>query len=339
MYTLDDFNYHLPQEQIAQQPTTPRDHCRLLVSDPEQIKDQRFDQLHHLLESGDLLVLNNTRVIPARLLGKKESGGKIEILLLEPIREGMWRAMAKANRKIKIGTVIHFSENFHATMMAREGRLFHVQLKSDKNIDQAIEKHGQMPLPPYIESSGLIEDKKNYQTLFARHQGAVAAPTAGLHFTEESFKKLKKKGINTTEITLHVGLGTFQPVQCDDINHHVMHKEWFSISEESAQLINQTKKEGGRIIAVGTTVVRSLESAVEAGKVQARSDYTQLFILPGFNFQVIDLMITNFHLPRSTLLMLVAAFTGKERLERDYHHAVTENYRFYSYGDAMLLFP
>ncbi|MBF0628132.1 MAG: tRNA preQ1(34) S-adenosylmethionine ribosyltransferase-isomerase QueA [Magnetococcales bacterium] len=342
-WQLSDFDYVLPPEAIAQRPVTPRDAARLLVSRSGGITDGVFRDLTAWLEPGDLLVLNDTRVIPARLYGHKPTGGRVEILLSRPREgEGVWEALIGGNRPVRIGSEIVLAEGFSARVEGREAERFVIRLQtgSGETVAQALERYGQLPLPPYIVSSDPEENRTRYQTVFARHPGAVAAPTAGLHFTPELLDALQAKGVERVMGTLHVGLGTFQPVRCEALADHVMHREWFSLTADVARKVNATKRAGGRVVAVGTTVARMLESACDAsGALAAMEGETGLFILPGYRFRAVDRLITNFHLPKSTLLMLVAAFTGKVRQERDYAHAVAAGYRFYSYGDANLLFP
>ncbi|MBF0340871.1 MAG: tRNA preQ1(34) S-adenosylmethionine ribosyltransferase-isomerase QueA [Magnetococcales bacterium] len=341
-WRLSDFDYPLPAERIAQRPITPRDGSRLLISREEGITDGCFSDLTGWLAPGDLLVLNDTRVIPARLFARKSTGGRVEILLSRPLdAHGLWEALIGGNRPVRAGSELTVGEGFSVRVEGREADRFLLRLTvAEGSVDAALERHGQLPLPPYIVASDAAEDRERYQTVFARQAGAVAAPTAGLHFTPELLAALERQGVQSAMATLHVGLGTFQPVRQDDLAGHVMHREFFSISAEVARQVNETRRSGGRVVAVGTTVTRLLESAVgEDGRVEPRTGETGLFILPGFKFRVVDRMITNFHLPKSTLLMLVAAFTGKERQERDYAHAVAQGYRFYSYGDANLLFP
>jgi S-adenosylmethionine:tRNA ribosyltransferase-isomerase len=339
---LSLFDYELPEELIAQFPLPNRDESRLLVLDKkaESIKHCVFSQLSEFLNKGDLLVLNNTKVIPARLIGKKaQSSGSVEILLLSMRPDGLWEALVKHSSRIKPGAKVIFGNGkLIARILDRteaQGRLIEFESKGDTK--KLIEELGRLPLPPYIRRDPQSDDKERYQTVYAKEEGAVAAPTAGLHFTDSLFEKLKTKGINTVELTLHVGLGTFQPVKAENIEEHVMHSENFSLSKEVAEQINDTKSSGGKIIAVGTTSVRTLESSANDGKVIPRFGSTNIFIYPGYKFQIVDGMITNFHLPKSTLLMLVCAFAGMDFVMKAYHEAVKERYRFFSYGDAMLI--
>ncbi|MBF0460986.1 MAG: tRNA preQ1(34) S-adenosylmethionine ribosyltransferase-isomerase QueA [Magnetococcales bacterium] len=339
-WRLSHFDYHLPPARIAQRPVEVRDRARLLVSMPHAIQDRVFRHLPDWLRPGDLLVLNDTRVLPARLLAHKPSGGRVEILLLKPLPEaGHWEAMASSNKKIALGLSVAIAPGFQATFLDRLPSGFHVHLQTtQETVAAAIQHHGLLPLPPYITGSDPRQDQYRYQTVFARHPGAVAAPTAGLHFTVPLLARLRAQGIQTTTVTLHVGPGTFQPVREEQLARHRMHREQCFLSRQTAHLINATRARQGRVIAVGTTALRVLETAARpSGQVQPFAGETGLFILPGYRFRTVDALITNFHLPRSTLLMLVAALIGKRRLDRDYAHAIAHGYRFYSYGDAQLL--
>ncbi|MBF0309771.1 MAG: tRNA preQ1(34) S-adenosylmethionine ribosyltransferase-isomerase QueA [Magnetococcales bacterium] len=337
----DDYLYPLPDSAIAQEPASPRDASRLLVSRPEGVEDRRVADLAELLRPGDLLVFNDTRVLPARLAAQKPSGGQVEVLLLGLAdAEGRWPAWIRRGRGVRPGMALRVSESLTLRVLERQEEIFTLQMECEDAL-AALHHHGATPLPPYIAPSGSeAVDRSRYQTVFATQPGAVAAPTAGLHFTEALLQRLRQAGIGQARVTLHVGPGTFQPVRVSHIADHVMHAEWFQVPAETAAAIRQTRVGGGRVVAVGTTTLRALESAVDAsGQVQPVSGQTRLFVLPGFRFQVVDILMTNFHLPASTLLMLVAAFVGRSRLERDYAHAVSGGYRFYSYGDAGLLFP
>ena len=336
------FDYTLSPERIAQHPVVVRDRSRLLVSHPHAMHDRIFRHLPGFLHPGDLLILNDTRVIPARLLATKPTGGRVEILLLKPLPEAdAWEAMTRSNKPLQPGLRVTVAPGFYVTLLERMGPHVRVRLQSDHTpLATAIQRHGNLPLPPYITASNPQEDAHRYQTVFARQPGAVAAPTAGLHFTRPLFARLRAHGIQTATVTLHVGPGTFQPVREAQAARHIMHAERCTLSPQTAQRINTTRARGGRIVAVGTTALRVLETAArKKGRVQPFSGETNLFILPGYRFRAVDALITNFHLPRSTLLMLVAALVGKRRMDRDYAHAMTRGYRFYSYGDAMLLFP
>ncbi len=340
---LSLFDYSLPEELIAQYPLAKRDESRLMVLNrkTKSIQHSKFLELHNFLDTGDLLVLNNTKVIPARLIGKKEkSGGKVEILLISPKGKGLWEALVKHSSRMNIGTKVIFGDGeYTARIMDKtesQGRL--IQFESEEEMRDLLDKYGKPPLPPYVKREAKEEDKKTYQTIYAKEEGAVAAPTAGLHFTEFVFDKLKSKGIETVEITLHVGLGTFQPVKAENVEEHKLHSEFFTISSDSAIRINQTRANGGKIVAVGTTSVRALESSSdEKGIIKPYSGFTNIFIYPGYKFRVVDKLITNFHLPKSTLIMLVSAFAGRDFVMSAYSEAIKEKYRFYSYGDAMLI--
>lgn len=333
-----DFHYNLPPELIAQTPLAERSASRLLCIDKQSgaLDDRVFSDLPGLLQKGDLLVFNNTRVIPARLFGKKSSGGKIEILVERLLSEYECLAQIRASKSPKSGRILMLEDGSELRVMGREGSFFH--LKSvHGGLLQRIEKLGHMPLPPYIAREDTERDRRRYQTVFAEIPGAVAAPTAGLHFDELLLEKLKEAGIESTTVTLHVGAGTFQPVRVDNIEDHHMHAEWLEVSQSTCDAIAATKARGGRVVAVGTTAVRSLETAAQGGQLQAFSGDSRIFIYPGYEFKVVDALITNFHLPESTLLMLISAFAGYEHTMAAYDHAVKQAYRFFSYGDAMLL--
>ena len=340
---VSDFDYELPKELIAKFPVEPRDSSRLMVlhRNTGEIEHRIFRDIVEYLKPGDVLVINDTKVIPARLFGKLETGGKVELLLVRQPGLGIWEVMAKPARKLKEGKRIYFDEELEAVVKGYSGegrRIVEFILKSNKDFMEKLEEIGHIPLPPYIEREEKPEDREKYQTVFARKEGAVAAPTAGLHFTEELLQKLKDKGIIIKNITLHVGPGTFKPVKVENVEEHQMDYETYHVPEDTAAEINRAKEEGRRVIAVGTTVTRTLESAAEKdGKVKPGEGSTNLFIYPGYRFKVIDALITNFHLPRSTLLMLVSAFAGRERILNAYREAVKKGYRFYSYGDAMFI--
>ena len=340
---VSDFDYELPKELIAKFPVEPRDSSRLMVlhRNTGEIEHRVFRDIVEYLKPGDVLVINDTKVIPARLFGKLETGGKVELLLVRQPGLGIWEVMAKPARKLKEGKRIYFDEELEAVVKGYSGegrRIVEFILKSNKDFMEKLEEIGHIPLPPYIEREEKPEDREKYQTVFARKEGAVAAPTAGLHFTEELLQKLKDKGIIIKNITLHVGPGTFKPVKVENVEEHQMDYETYHVPEDTAAEINRAKEEGRRVIAVGTTVTRTLESAAEKdGKVKPGEGSTNLFIYPGYRFKVIDALITNFHLPRSTLLMLVSAFAGRERILNAYREAVKKGYRFYSYGDAMFI--
>jgi S-adenosylmethionine:tRNA ribosyltransferase-isomerase len=335
---LSDFDYELPDELIAQHPAEQRSLSRMLHVDGAngEIADRQFLDLPSLLRAGDLLVFNNTRVMAARLHGQKDTGGKVEILVervIEPIR---CLAHVRASKSPKVGSTL-LVEDALINMVARHDNLFELQLKSAGDFYQLMESHGHMPLPPYIDRDDGADDEERYQTVFAKEMGAVAAPTAGLHFDDAMLNTLSEMGLDQAEVTLHVGAGTFQPVKTENLDEHIMHSEWLSVSDETVEKIKACKARGGRVVAVGTTSVRSLETAAKEGELKPYQGDTRLFIRPGYQFQVVDLLLTNFHLPQSTLLMLVSAFAGYENIMRAYRHAVEQRYRFFSYGDAMLL--
>ena len=342
-----DFTFELPEELIAQQPTVERTASRLLVLDGEtgQYQDKLFSNLTELLQAGDVLVFNNTQVIPARLHGFKTSGGKVEVLI-ERIT-GKYTALAhiRSSKSPKPGTKLHFEQGIEAEVDGREGDLFVVHFKdsqqSKKSLLDILNMIGHMPLPPYIQRDDEDFDQERYQTVYAKNPGAVAAPTAGLHFDDDMLQRLADKGVEQIHVTLHVGAGTFQPVRVDDLNDHHMHTEWIELTAENCDKINKARQEGRRIIAVGTTSVRCLESAAlfsaDADELKPYTGETDIFITPGYDFKVIDALVTNFHLSESTLLMLVSAFAGYENIKRAYQHAIEEKYRFFSYGDAMFL--
>lgn len=340
---LSDFDYDLPEELIAQQPLPERRASRLLVLDRQRsrLAHYPFAALPELLVPGDVLVRNETRVIPARLLGRKPTGGEVEALLVQPVEgEGqVWRCMTRSSKPVRSGTVLSFAGGLAAEVLAEEAdgcRILRFLCEGD--FLSVLEEHGRMPLPPYIRREADRADKQRYQTVFAREPGAVAAPTAGLHFDTEMFAALAERGVEVCGLTLHVGLGTFLPVRNEDLETHRMHGEWYEIPEGSARVINQAKAEGRRIIALGTTSTRALEDAARSeGRVRAGRGLAELFIRPGFRFQVVDALLTNFHLPKSTLLMLVSAFAGREAILAAYQEAVARRYRFFSYGDCMLI--
>jgi len=332
-----DFDYDLPPASIAQEPA-PRGESRLLVLDragPE--RHARVRDLARLLRSGDLLVLNDTRVIPSRLYGRSAGGGKIEILLVEPVGEREWDALVKPGRRARPGARFEIGEGLAAEVLDKREDGRH-RLRFSEPIEPHLDRLGHIPLPPYIHRPDTPEDRERYQTVYARRPGAVAAPTAGLHFTEELLREIAGAGVEIARVTLHVGIGTFKPVSAERIEEHRMERERYEIGEETAEALRRAREAGRRIVAVGTTVVRTLEGAAltGGGEVRAGDGATDLFITPGFRFQMVDALLTNFHLPRSTLLMLVSAFAGRERVLAAYEEAVREGYRFYSYGDAML---
>ena len=335
MYSLSDFNFELPPELIAQVPLPSRSASRLLQVNRDGCTDRKFTDLPNLLHAGDLLVLNNTRVLKARFFGVKETGGKVEVLVERLLDTHTVLAQCRASKSPTAGTSIHLAEAFDVIVGERVGE-FYTLTFPDNAID-LIEAHGALPLPPYIEHAANEVDAERYQTVFAQEPGAVAAPTAGLHFDEGILDTLRTHGVQFATVTLHVGAGTFQPVRSENLAEHNMHSEWYSISDETVQAVRTTQVVGGRVIAVGTTSLRALEAASQSGTLQAGSADTNLFITPGYTFKTVDRLITNFHLPKSTLLMLVSAFAGYERIRHAYEHAIAEKYRFFSYGDAMLL--
>lgn len=334
---LSDFHYQLPEELIAQYPAEERSASRLLTLNGQSgaLADQVFSDLPGLLNSNDLLVFNDTRVMAARLYGKKETGGKVEILLERLLAPGRALAHVKASKSPAAGSRIKVGDEW-LRIVGREDDLF-VLDAPDVDFSVLMETHGHMPLPPYIRRDDEQFDESRYQTVYANRPGAVAAPTAGLHFDEPMMQNIASMGIKTARVTLHVGAGTFQPVRVDDIRQHSMHKEWVEVDAAVCRQIEQTRHQGGRVVAVGTTSVRSLESAAASGEVMPFRGDTRLFITPGYDFKVVDAMLTNFHLPESTLLMLVAAFAGYQNVMHAYAHAVQQKYRFFSYGDAMFI--
>ncbi len=337
-FTLRDFDFALPPELIAQAPTEVRSASRLLDATDDAPVDRIFSELPRLLRPGDLLILNDTRVIKARLLGVKESGGAVEALVerLLPNREVL--AHVRASKSPRPGSRIRFADAFDAEVLSRagaDGSLFHLRFAEEP--EALLDRYGHVPLPPYIAHADTEDDERRYQTIFAARPGAVAAPTAALHFDQPLLDALEARGVARSHITLHVGAGTFQPMRSERIAEHVMHSEWFEVPEATVAAVDATRANGGRIVAVGTTTLRALESAAIGGRLEAGSRDTDIFITPGFDFRVVDLLITNFHLPKSTLLMLVSAFAGFERIQALYAHAIRSRYRFFSYGDAMLL--
>ncbi|MGO4550380.1 tRNA preQ1(34) S-adenosylmethionine ribosyltransferase-isomerase QueA [Lysobacter sp. 2RAF19] len=336
-----DFHYDLPQALIAQAPLPERSASRLLVvaPAPAPLQDRGVRDLPDLLRAGDLLVFNDTRVIPARLFGQKASGGRVEILIerLLPAEEA--RAQVGASKSPKAGSRIALDAGGEAEVLGREGEFYRLRFHVDGPFEDWLQHAGRLPLPPYIQRDADADDDARYQTVFAKETGAVAAPTAGLHFDNALLEALRAKGIGFGHVTLHVGAGTFQPVRVDDLADHRMHSEWLNVGAPLVERIRATRANGGRVIAVGTTVVRALESALVDGALQPFSGETSIFILPGYRIRSVDALLTNFHLPESTLLMLVSAFAGKARIFEAYAHAIAQGYRFFSYGDAMLLWP
>ncbi len=334
-----DFQFELPAELIAQYPAPERTASRLLVMDSRTgaLQDRQFEDLQDLLSPGDLLVMNDTRVIPARLFGNKASGGKIEVLVERILDEHTFLAQVRASKSPGPGTKLHLQNNIKVDVLDREGDLFRLFCAGDTPVVKLLEQHGHMPLPPYIDRADNERDQDRYQTVYARHAGAVAAPTAGLHFDQALLDKLRALGIEQTWVTLHVGAGTFQPVRVDEIREHTMHSEWIDVSDTVCEQVAATRARGGKVIAVGTTSVRCLETAARSGSLRPFTGETDIFIYPGYEFKVVDALLTNFHLPESTLLMLVCAFGGYEHTLAAYRHAVSKCYRFFSYGDAMLI--
>ena len=336
-----DFYYELPEELIAQDPLEDRSSSRLLVLNKESgaVSHHVFKEITDYLHEGDCLVINDTKVIPARLIGSKVgTDAKIEILLLKRKENNVWETLVKPGKKAKVGTKISFGDGLlvgEVIDIVEEGNRL-IQFTYEGIFEEILDQLGQMPLPPYITHQ--LEDKNRYQTVYAKHTGSAAAPTAGLHFTPELLKELEEKGVNIARVTLHVGLGTFRPVKVDDILEHHMHSEFFQIDEEAAEKINHAKDNGGRVICVGTTSCRTIESAAEeTGQLKACSGWTEFFIYPGYKFKMLDCLITNFHLPESTLVMLVSALAGRENVLAAYEEAVKERYRFFSFGDAMFI--
>ncbi|MBN8441419.1 MAG: tRNA preQ1(34) S-adenosylmethionine ribosyltransferase-isomerase QueA [Thauera sp.] len=335
--TLNDFDYPLPPELIAQAPLPERSASRLLAVDDGHLQDCRFTDLPEFIRPGDLLVFNDTRVIHARLHGVKESGGQVEVLIERAIGPHEALAQVRASKPPRAGSRLRLADAFDVTVLGRAGEFYHLRFPDHEDLHGLLERHGKLPLPPYIQRTAGDEDESRYQTVFAREPGSVAAPTAGLHFDEVLLERIAARGARCAWLTLHVGAGTFQPVRVDDLGEHRMHRERYVIPQETADAIATTRAAGGRVIAIGTTSLRALEAAAQDGPLQAGSGETEIFILPGFRFQVADALVTNFHLPKSTLLMLVSAFAGMEVMRRAYAHAVAQRYRFFSYGDAMFL--
>ena len=341
-YTTEDFDFDLPEELIAQTPLKQRDTSKLLVldSDTGQTWDKHFYDIVDELNPGDALVMNNTRVLPARLHGvKEETGGHVEVLLLTQHKDDEWEVLVKPARRIKVGTKLSFGDGLLKAEVLEEldhgGRI--IKFSYDGIFLEILEQLGEMPLPPYIKEK--LAEQDRYQTVYAKENGSAAAPTAGLHFTEELIAKIKAKGVKIVYLTLHVGLGTFRPVSVDNLEEHEMHKEFYRLDEQAAATLNDVKAHGGRIIAVGTTSIRTLETIGTKfnGEIKADSGWTDIFIYPGYKWQVVDAFSTNFHLPKSTLVMLVSAFAGRENILNAYSHAVEEKYRFFSFGDAMFV--
>ena len=336
---LEEFNYDLPKELIAQEPAEPRDSCRLMMVDKKtgEWEHHHFRDILDEIREGDVFVFNNTKVIPARLYGKKrDTGGKVEMLLLTPKGNDTWEVLVNPGRKALPGVEIEFAENCYCKVLDKtefSGRL--VEFHYDGNFDSLLDQIGEMPTPPYIHKK--LGNNDEYQTVYAKYKGSAAAPTAGLHFTPELMEEMKKKGAKLLFVTLHVGIGTFRPVSEENIEDHEMHKEWYTVSEETAKEVNAARAEGRRVIAVGTTSVRTLESAGQSGILESGSGWTQLYIYPGYQWHMVDAIVTNFHLPESTLVMMMASFAGREHILAAYEEAVKQKYRFFSFGDAMFL--
>jgi S-adenosylmethionine:tRNA ribosyltransferase-isomerase len=334
-----DFNYLLPEALIAQKPLENRDASRLLCMnrDTGEITDRQFTDFIDLINDKDLLVFNDTKVIPARLFGKKSSGGKVEILIERIVNDHHAIAHIKASKSPKAGALIELANGYCCEVQGRADDLFQLEFKGDNSVLSLLEQIGHIPLPPYITRADDEFDTHRYQTVFAKHAGAVAAPTAGLHFDDALMEKINAKGIKTAFVTLHVGSGTFQPVRVENLADHIMHKEYFAVSSATVDAVRQARERGGRVIAIGTTAVRALESASKNGQLVAGFGDTDLFITPSYEFKSVDTMLTNFHLPESTLLMLISAFAGYQPIMNAYQHAISQCYRFFSYGDAMFL--
>jgi S-adenosylmethionine:tRNA ribosyltransferase-isomerase len=337
-HSIDEFDYELPGELIAQHPSGKRSASRLLRVGADGMNDLRFAELPQLLEPGDLLVFNDTRVIKARLFGEKETGGHIEVLIERLLPGGEALAQLHAGRPAQPGSTLRLAGGLKVRVLGREGEFYHLRFPEGASVLELLERHGSVPLPPYIAHAPGGDDESRYQTVFARAPGAVAAPTAGLHFDEPLLAALAQRGVGLAYVTLHVGAGTFQPVRVKTLAEHRMHREHYEIPQATVAAVAAARKHGGKVVAVGTTSVRCLEaSAAKHGAPVAGADETGLFITPGFEFRVVDRLVTNFHLPRSTLLVLVSAFAGIEPIRRAYAHAIAQRYRFYSYGDAMLI--
>ncbi|MGC2047956.1 MAG: tRNA preQ1(34) S-adenosylmethionine ribosyltransferase-isomerase QueA [Gallionella sp.] len=333
----DEFDFDLPERLIAQHPSEQRGGSRLLHAHDGVLEDRRFADLPQLLRAGDVLVLNDTRVIKARLHGSRESGGKVEVLVERVLDEHEVLAQVRSSHAPKPGSVLHLAGDLKVVVQARQGEFYRLRFDHDKSVYTLLEQYGQLPLPPYITHTPDTRDEQRYQTVFAREAGAVAAPTAGLHFDEAMLQALCDKGVKIAYVTLHVGAGTFKPVRAERIHEHAMHSEHYEIPQSTVAAIAAARAAGGRVVAVGTTSLRALESSAAVGELAAGESETNIFIVPGYRFRVVDVLLTNFHLPRSTLLMLVCAFGGMDEMLAAYRHAVEKKYRFFSYGDAMLI--
>jgi S-adenosylmethionine:tRNA ribosyltransferase-isomerase len=335
MYTLSDFDFDLPTELIAQVPLPERAASRLLKVGDTQCEDRVFSELPSFLQAGDVLVFNDTKVLNARFYGVKQSGGKVEVLVERVLDARTVLAQVRASKSPLPGTGLRLADSFDVSVGERSGEFFVLHFPSDAI--ELIDRYGQLPLPPYIQHAADATDAQRYQTVYAKHPGAVAAPTAGLHFDQALLDQLQQQGVLLTWLTLHVGAGTFQPVRTENLAEHQMHSEWYRLPQTTVDIIETAKRSGRKVIAVGTTSMRALESASQTGKLVAGSSDTQLFVTPGYQFKTVDRLITNFHLPKSTLMMLVSAFAGVDRIRHAYSHAIAQRYRFFSYGDAMLL--
>jgi len=333
----DEFDFALPERLIAQHPPERRGASRLLYAHDGALEDCRFADLLRLSRPGDVLVLNDTRVIKARLFGSKDSGGKVEVLVERVLNEHEALAQVRASKSPRAGSRLLLADELAVEVLGRDGEFYHLRFPGEESVFELLERYGSLPLPPYITHAADAEDEQRYQTVFARAAGAVAAPTAGLHFDDAMLQALRAKGVQIAYVTLHVGAGTFQPVRAEYIREHAMHSECYEIPQATVDAIARARNAGGRVIAVGTTSLRALESAAQDGELQAGAGETRIFITPGYRFKVVDMLLTNFHLPKSTLLMLVCAFGGMEQMLAAYRHAVGKEYRFFSYGDAMFI--
>jgi len=333
----DNFDFELPERLIAQHPPARRGASRLLRIGKGDFEDGMFAELPQSLREHDLMVLNDTRVLKARLFGKRATGGQVEVMVERVLGEHEVLAQVSASKTPKAGSLFQLADTVMVTVLGREGEFFHLRFEGEQTVDAVLERYGKLPLPPYITHAADAEDDERYQTVFAREQGAVAAPTAGLHFDQAMLDTLRAKGVNIAYVTLHVGAGTFQPVRAENVADHAMHSERYTVPQATVDAIKQAKANGGRVVAVGTTSLRALESAAAGGELVAGSGETRIFITPGYRFRVVEVLLTNFHLPRSTLLMLVCAFGGMDKMLAAYRHAVVQEYRFFSYGDAMLI--
>jgi S-adenosylmethionine:tRNA ribosyltransferase-isomerase len=336
---LDDFDYQLPQELIAQFPSAQRGADRLLHLDGRTgvPADRQFGDLAELVSPGDVVILNDTRVIRARLIGRKKTGGRVEVMVERVLGGGEVLAQVGANHPARVGSTLVLADGIEATVLSRESEFFRLRFERCDDVLALLDRHGSIPLPMYITRAAGEDDSERYQTVYARAPGAVAAPTAGLHFDQALLDRLRSRGAGIAHITLHVGAGTFQPVRVQNLALHEMHSEWYDMPRETVDAINRARGNGGRVLAVGTTTLRALESAAAGGTLEPGRGETRLFILPGYRFKVVERLLTNFHLPKSTLLMLVSAFGGMDNIRRAYRHAIEQRYRFYSYGDAMLI--